>query len=110
MRQFVVQNRRGDAQGARPVRSPNQNYASLLRDPKRKVSNGTNLAKGLSSNGVNIFAVFDKADLMDAIPASGRVELQVLGYLSRPGQYFCGSDTIRIITPLSKSRPRRGRK
>jgi len=46
---------------------------------------------------VSIFAVFDKAELMDAIPANGKVELQVLGRLRQSGQYFSGSDTIRII-------------
>ncbi|MHC4571446.1 MAG: right-handed parallel beta-helix repeat-containing protein [Planctomycetota bacterium] len=51
---------------------------------------------------VSIFAFFDKAELMDAIPANGRVELQVLGHLRQPGQYFSGTDTIRIIPRRSK--------
>jgi predicted outer membrane repeat protein len=66
---------------------------------------------------ISVFAFFDKAELMDAIPASGRVELQVLGYLIEPGQYFYGTDTIRIIAKHSKPQPhnskprhRRGRK
>ncbi len=59
---------------------------------------------------VSIFAVFDKAELMDAIPANDRVQLQVLGHLRQPGQYFSGTDTIRIITPLSKSQVRHRRK
>jgi len=45
----------------------------------------------------SIFAFFDKAELMDAIPDNGRVELQVVGNLTT-GQYFYGSDTVRIIT------------
>jgi len=45
---------------------------------------------------VSIFAFFDKAELTDAIPANDRVELQVLGYLRQPGQYYSGSDTIKI--------------
>ena len=59
------------------------------------------------SQRVSIFAVFDKAELMDAIPANGRVELQVLGRLRQPGQYFSGSDTIRIIPRPSKPQPQR---
>jgi len=55
----------------------------------------------------SIFAVFDKAELMDAIPAKGRVQLQVLGRLRQPGQYFSGSDTIRIIPRPSKPQPQR---
>jgi len=46
---------------------------------------------------VSIFGVFDKAELIDAIPANGRVELQVLGQLLQLGQYYSGYDTIRII-------------
>ncbi len=55
------------------------------------------------SQRVSIFAFFDKAELMDAIPANGRVELQVLGHLRQPGQYFYGSDTIRIKTRRLRS-------
>ncbi|MHC4571614.1 MAG: right-handed parallel beta-helix repeat-containing protein [Planctomycetota bacterium] len=59
------------------------------------------------SQHVNIIAFFDKAELMDAIPANGRAELQVLGHLRQPGQYFSGSDTVRIIARRSKPQPRR---
>jgi predicted outer membrane repeat protein len=45
-----------------------------------------------------IFAFFDKAELMDAVPDNGRVELEVVGRL-KTGQYFYGSDTVRIIRP-----------
>jgi hypothetical protein len=56
------------------------------------------------SQHVNIIAFFDKAELMDAVDNSGRVELQILGHLLEPGQYFCASDTVRIITPPSRNR------
>jgi hypothetical protein len=74
IRQFVIPRRRQGAQRVRPVRGPN-----------RKVS-----------NGVSIFAFFNKAELMDAIDDNGRVELQILGRLRQPGQYFYATDTIRI--------------
>ena len=44
----------------------------------------------------NILAFFDKAELMDAVPDNGRVELQVVGQL-QTGQYFYGTDTVWII-------------
>jgi hypothetical protein len=46
---------------------------------------------------VSIFAFFNKAELMDSLDDNGRVELQILGQLRQPGQYFYGSDIIRII-------------
>jgi len=46
-----------------------------------------------------VFAFFNKAELMDALPENGLVELQALGYLLEPGQYFHGTDTVRIIAP-----------
>jgi len=42
-----------------------------------------------------IFACFDKADLLSAVPDNGLVELQALGRL-KTGRYFFGSDTITI--------------
>ena len=45
-----------------------------------------------------IFAFFDKDDVLDAIPTNGRVELKVAGELTS-GQYFYGSDTVIIISP-----------
>jgi len=57
---------------------------------------------GNRRGAVSILASFNKAELMDAIPANGRVGLQVLGYLIEPGQYYSGCDTIRIIPRLSK--------
>ena len=58
----------------------------------------------------SIFAFFDKAELMDAVSDNGRVELQVVGNL-KTGQYFCGTDTVRIISPRNDNngngRPRR---
>ncbi len=60
MRQFVIQNRRHEAQR------------------------------------VSIFAFFNKAELIDAIDDNGRVQLQVLGHLRQPGQYFHATNTIKI--------------
>jgi len=48
---------------------------------------------------VSIFAFFDKSELMDAIPDNGKVELQVVGRLKNTGQYFYGTDTVKIISP-----------
>ncbi|MHC4456013.1 MAG: hypothetical protein ACYS0I_02800, partial [Planctomycetota bacterium] len=46
----------------------------------------------------SIFAFFDKEQLITAIGNNGRVQLQVLGHYIKPGRYFYGSDTIKIIT------------
>jgi hypothetical protein len=45
-----------------------------------------------------IIARFDKSALMDAARDNGSVELTGVGRL-KSGQYFCGTDTIRIIAP-----------
>jgi len=62
------------------------------------------------SRGVSIFALFDKAELMDAVSDNGSVELRVGGQL-KTSQYFCGTDTVRIISPRNDNngngRPRR---
>jgi hypothetical protein len=50
------------------------------------------------TRGTMILALFDKSDLMDAAPANGSVELTVVGGL-KSGQYFYGTDTIRVIVP-----------
>jgi len=52
-----------------------------------------------------IFASFDKDDLMDAIPNNGLVELVVVGQL-KTGQYFLGTDNIRVICPGHRPRHR----
>ena len=44
----------------------------------------------------NILAFFDKAELMQAVPDNGRVQLQVVGQL-KTGQYFYGTDNAWII-------------
>jgi hypothetical protein len=49
-------------------------------------------------NKVTVFALFDKDELMDAVPDNDRVELIVVGRLES-GQYIYGSDTVRIIQP-----------
>jgi probable HAF family extracellular repeat protein len=45
---------------------------------------------------VEAIILFNKAELMNAIPNNVRVQLYVVGQLTS-GQYFFGSDTIRII-------------
>jgi hypothetical protein len=52
---------------------------------------------------VTIFASFDKDELMDAIPNNGPVELAVVGRL-KSGQFFFGSDNIRVICPSHRPR------
>ena len=47
---------------------------------------------------VGILAFFDKSDVLDAIPANGRVKLEVAGELVS-GRCFYGSDTVIIIGP-----------
>ncbi len=53
---------------------------------------------------VKAVAFFNKDELMAAVPDDGQVQLQVVGRLIS-GQYFVGSDTIRIITPKPPHRP-----
>jgi parallel beta-helix repeat protein len=48
------------------------------------------------SQHTTIFASFDKAELMNAVPQNGRVELRVFG-LFETGKYFYGTDTVTII-------------
>ena len=45
----------------------------------------------------SILAFFDKAELMEAVPDNGSVELQVVGQL-KTNRYFYGTDTVRIIS------------
>jgi predicted outer membrane repeat protein len=54
---------------------------------------------------VVIFACFDRESLVDAVGISGPVQLDVVGQL-KTGQYFYGSDTVRIINPPRRP-PRR---
>jgi hypothetical protein len=49
-----------------------------------------------AQSSVKIHAVFDKADLLAAMPDNGEVELTVVGRLNT-GEYFYGTDTVRII-------------
>ena len=52
---------------------------------------------GRTQGNVKILAVFDKADLLTAIPDNGNVELTIVGrFIS--GRYFYGTDKIRIIS------------
>ena len=45
-----------------------------------------------------ILASFDRGKLLKAIPENGKVDLHVTGWL-KTGQYFYGTDTVRIIHP-----------
>ena len=45
-----------------------------------------------------VLAYYNKAELMAAVPDNGNVDLEVVGSL-KSGQYFYGSDTVRIIGP-----------
>jgi len=45
---------------------------------------------------VRALALFSKAELMDIVPENGWIELNVVGNLES-GQYFYGSDTIKIV-------------
>jgi parallel beta-helix repeat protein/predicted outer membrane repeat protein len=44
----------------------------------------------------NIFILYDKAELMDAVPDNGLLDVLVIGILNT-GQYFYGSDNVTII-------------
>jgi len=46
--------------------------------------------------GVRISAFFDKAELMEAIPDNGQVQLEVVGYLTT-GREFYGTDFVTIL-------------
>jgi hypothetical protein len=50
-----------------------------------------------------ILALFDKDELMDAIPNNGQVKLAVVGQL-KTGQYFFGTDNIKVIAPGNRPR------
>jgi parallel beta-helix repeat protein len=54
-----------------------------------------------------VFAMFDKAELMELVSGIGPVELTVTGNLIS-GQYIQGSDTVRIIQSRGQPRRRRG--
>ncbi len=56
----------------------------------------------------SVFALFDKAELMDAVEHNGMVELIVVGRLES-GQYIYGSDTVRIVRPRRRGRGLRKR-
>ncbi len=59
-------------------------------------------------NMTRVFALFDKGELMNAIPNDGRRELTVVGRLES-GQYIYGSDTVRIVRPRRRGRGLRRR-
>jgi predicted outer membrane repeat protein len=51
--------------------------------------------------GTKIFALFNRDQLLDAIPENGSIEIEVCGQL-KTGRPFSGSDTLRIKGPRSK--------
>jgi len=55
-------------------------------------------SQGRDGPRTSIFAFFDKAKLMEAVPENGSVELKAVGQL-KTGQYFYGTDTVLIINP-----------
>jgi len=52
-----------------------------------------------------VFALFDKDELLDIVPGTGRVELTVVGKF-KSGQCIYGTDTVRIIGHHRRWRPR----
>jgi hypothetical protein len=59
-------------------------------------------------NMARVFAIFDKGEVMAALPDTGRVELTVVGKL-KSGQCIYGADTIRIVRPRRRGRDLRRR-
>jgi hypothetical protein len=56
------------------------------------------IQSGLSGNQrTSILAFFNKDDLIHAVPDDGRLELNLVGQL-KTGQYFYGTDTVKIIS------------
>ena len=49
-------------------------------------------------NQATVFALFDKDEVMAALPDTGRVELTIVGKLES-GQCISGTDTVRIVRP-----------
>jgi len=47
---------------------------------------------------VSIFAIYNKAELLSAVPDNGLVDIQVIGSLNT-GQYFYGSGSLTILDP-----------
>jgi hypothetical protein len=58
---------------------------------------------GRINQGTTILASFDKNALIDAIDSNGLVELVVVGQL-KTGQYFYGTDDVRVICPGNRPR------
>jgi len=76
--------------------------ASLLLYPGQIEADWMWISRGFDNKcrawNTTILASFDKNELMDAISNNGQVELVVVGQL-KTGQYFFGTDTVRIISP-----------
>jgi len=67
-------------------------YPGSIAASNQRVTHSNNQADVRTS----IFALFDKAALMDAVTDDGPVELQVVGRLMT-GQYYYGCDTVTVI-------------
>jgi hypothetical protein len=59
-------------------------------------------------NQATVFALFNKDEVMAALPNTGSVELTVIGKL-KSGQCISGTDTIRIVEPRRRTRGLRRR-
>lgn len=70
-------------------------YPGQIEADKMRISQDKDKCKVLHTV---IRASFDKDELMDAIDDNGQVELVVVGQLIT-GQYFFGTDEIRVICP-----------
>jgi predicted outer membrane repeat protein len=55
--------------------------------------------RGWFDKRTRVLAFFDRNEFLDALDTVGTVKLTVIGNLLAPGQYFFGSDSIKIISP-----------
>ncbi len=67
-------------------------YPGGIKATSQQVSPAGNGSQKLNE----IATSFDKAALMNAVPADGNIELKVAGKL-KSGQYFYGCDTVKVI-------------
>jgi hypothetical protein len=49
-----------------------------------------------------IYALFDKAELMDAVSRNGNIEISVKGML-KDGRRFVGTDSVRVMEKKGRS-------
>jgi predicted outer membrane repeat protein len=55
--------------------------------------------RGWFDKRTRVLALFDRDEFLDAVDTTGTVKLTVIGNLLISGQYFFGSDYIKIISP-----------